>query len=72
MSQTAGKARIAYTPRTDATPEAELFVLANVYRFILDRCAQQESTERTITPNGCDATDEETNPNLSHDGKESP
>ncbi len=27
--------RITYTSRPDATPEAELNVLANVYRFIL-------------------------------------
>ena len=28
--------RIIYTPRPDATPEAELSTLANVYRFLLD------------------------------------
>ena len=27
--------RITYTPRPDITPEAELNVLASVYRFIL-------------------------------------
>jgi len=30
-----GTQRIAYTPRPDATPEAELDVLASVYRFLL-------------------------------------
>jgi hypothetical protein len=28
-------ARIIYTPRPDATPEAELNVLAEIYRFVL-------------------------------------
>jgi hypothetical protein len=28
--------RITYTSRPDGTPEAELTVLANIYRFILD------------------------------------
>ena len=30
-------ARISYTSRTDATAEAEVSALANVYRFVLDR-----------------------------------
>jgi hypothetical protein len=30
------RARITYIARPDATPEAELSTLANVYRFILD------------------------------------
>jgi hypothetical protein len=33
--------RIAYHPRDDATPEAELNVLASVYRFILDCYAKR-------------------------------
>jgi len=28
--------RITYTPRPDATPEAEISTLANVYRLVLD------------------------------------
>jgi hypothetical protein len=64
--------RITFTARADATAETELNTLANVYRFILDRCAQKESAERTLTSNGCDATDDETNPTLLHDGRESP
>jgi len=28
--------RVTYTPRPDATPEAEISTLANVYRFVLD------------------------------------
>ncbi len=31
----AGKPSIAYTPRPDATPEAELDALAAVYKFVL-------------------------------------
>jgi hypothetical protein len=34
--------RITYTSRPDATPEAELNVLANVYRFILDCHAKKK------------------------------
>jgi hypothetical protein len=41
--------RITYTPRPDATPEAELNVLANVYRFILDCHAKKIAAE----PNSC-------------------
>jgi hypothetical protein len=35
--------RITYTSRPDATPEAELNVLANVYRFILDCNANKKA-----------------------------
>jgi hypothetical protein len=35
--------RIIYTPRSDATPEAELSTLANVYKFVLDCHAKQEA-----------------------------
>jgi hypothetical protein len=34
--------RITYTSRPDATPQAELNVLANVYRFILDCHAKKK------------------------------
>ena len=34
--------RITYTSRPDATPEAELNVLADVYRFILDCHAKKK------------------------------
>jgi hypothetical protein len=34
---------IIYTPRPDATPEAELSTLINVYRFVLDCSAKQEA-----------------------------
>ena len=37
------KASVVYEPRPDATPEAELNVLANVYRFILDCHAKKEA-----------------------------
>jgi hypothetical protein len=36
--------RIAYTPRSDATPEAELNALASVYSFILDCHAKKKAT----------------------------
>jgi hypothetical protein len=41
--------RITYTSRPDATPEAELNVLANVYRFILDCHAKKMAAE----PDSC-------------------
>lgn len=34
---------VSYTPRPDATPEAEVSALSNVYRFILDCHAKQEA-----------------------------
>jgi hypothetical protein len=46
--------RIIYTPRPDATPDAELNVLANVYRFILDCHAKQVAAEPIPEPDGRD------------------
>ena len=44
------KASVVYEPRPDATPEAaELNVLANVYRFILDCHAKKIAAE----PDSC-------------------
>lgn len=40
---------ITYTPRPDVTPDAELNVLANVYRFILDCHAKKIAAE----PDSC-------------------
>jgi hypothetical protein len=37
--------RITYTSHSDATPEAELNVLANVYHFILDCHAKKIPSE---------------------------
>ena len=37
--------RITYTPRSGATPEAELNVLANVFRFILDCYGKKNAAE---------------------------
>jgi len=34
---------IAYAPRPDATPEAEIATLAAVYRFVLDSRAKKEA-----------------------------
>jgi hypothetical protein len=45
-----GKGRIVYTPRSDATPEAELNALANVYRFILDCHAKKTVAESAPEP----------------------
>ena len=43
---------ITYTSRPDATPEAELAVLANVYRFILDCHAKRMAAEPAPEPDG--------------------
>jgi len=44
-----GRPSITYAPRSEATPEAELNVLANVYRFILDCHAKNMAAE----PDSC-------------------
>jgi hypothetical protein len=38
-------AQIAHTPRSDATPEAELTALAAVYAFILECHAKKRAAE---------------------------
>jgi hypothetical protein len=45
--------RIAYVQRPDASPEAELNVLANVYRFILDCHAKKMAAERAPEHDSC-------------------
>jgi hypothetical protein len=40
--------RITYVQRPEATPEAELSVLANVYRFILDCHAKKKAAEPAL------------------------
>jgi hypothetical protein len=35
---------VSYSPRADATAEARISVLANVYRFVLDCRANKEAT----------------------------
>ena len=45
--------RIIYTPRPDATPEAELSTLANVYRFVLD--SANKNAAGVVSTNGGDA-----------------
>jgi hypothetical protein len=42
--------RVTYTPRSDATPEGELNMLANVYRFILDCHAKKMAAEPALAP----------------------
>ena len=43
--------RITYAPRIDIEPEAELSVLANVYRFILDCSAKRPSPRQSRREN---------------------
>jgi hypothetical protein len=45
-----GEVEITYTPRTDATREAELSVLAQVYRFVLER---RKADKPAPEPDGC-------------------
>ena len=48
-------ARLAYSQRPDATPEAELSALATVYRFILSKSnASQKAVEPAPEPDGHD------------------
>ncbi len=47
---------LTYTPRPDTTPEAEVNVLANVYRFILDCHAKKMAAEPAPEPDGRDGT----------------
>ena len=46
--------RITYTSRPDATPEAEVNVLANVYRFIFDCHAEKMAAEPAPESDGHD------------------
>jgi hypothetical protein len=46
------KPSISYALRPDATLEAESNVLANVYRFILDRHAKKMAAEPAPEPDG--------------------
>ena len=41
------KQRVTYTPRPDATPETEIQVLAEVYRFVLDCHKSKTAAEST-------------------------
>jgi hypothetical protein len=50
------KASVVYEPRPDATPEAEVNVLANIYRFILDCHAKKIAAEPAPEPDGRDGT----------------
>jgi hypothetical protein len=47
---------IAYTSRPDATPGAEVNVLASVYRFILDCHAKKKAVEPAPEPDSCITT----------------
>ncbi len=53
-----GSVRITYTPRPDATPEAELNVLGNVYHFILDCHARKKKTAGMTSTDSDDAKSE--------------
>ena len=53
MPRAMDRPRVTYTPRSDATPEAELNVLANVYRFILDCHAKKMAAEPAPEPDSC-------------------
>ena len=49
-----GRPSITYASRSEATPEAELNVLANVYRFILDSHEKKMAAEPAPEPGGRD------------------
>ena len=48
-----GSPYITYTPRSDATHEAEISTLANVYRFVLD--SANKNAAGVTSTNGDDA-----------------
>jgi len=50
-----GSSRITYTPRSDATPEAELSMLTEAYRFVLD--SANKNAAGVTSTNGDDATE---------------
>lgn len=51
-------ARIIYTPRPDATPEAELDALAAIYCFVLTQSgASKEVTEQALSPTAAMTTE---------------
>ena len=50
--------RIIYTSRPDATPEAELNVLANIYRFLLDCHARKKKAAGMTSTDSDDAKSE--------------
>jgi len=47
---------MTYSSRPDTTPGAEVNVLANVYRFILDSRAKKKAAEPAPEPDGHDGT----------------
>ncbi len=59
-------ARVAYSARTGATPEAELNAIASVYRFIIESHAKKKATrpsgpdDAKEIKNGCADTDKYT------------
>ena len=51
-------ARIIYTPRPDATPEAELDALAAIYCFVLTQSgASKRVTEQALSPTAATTTE---------------
>ncbi len=54
MKRAGSSATIVYVPRPGATAEEELDVLANVYRFILDRHAKKMAAGPAPNPDSGD------------------
>lgn len=53
--------RITYTPRPDATPEAEQSALAAVYRLVISH-AQEKEANRPVGPDARKEINESGNP----------
>lgn len=64
-----GEPQVTYSPRPDATPEAERSALAAVYRFLLfeSNSAKQKAVEPAPEPDGCDDGDVAQEERSSHD-----
>jgi hypothetical protein len=53
------KPSIIYVPRPDATPEAEISALGNVYRFILSCREKNEAAPRQSRPDDARKDDQD-------------
>jgi hypothetical protein len=50
MTRSSASVQLRYAELADATPDGELHVLANVYRFVIDCHAKKEAAPRLGRP----------------------
>jgi hypothetical protein len=51
--------RVTYTPRPDATPEAEICALVSVYAFILQKNQERQRATRLGSPDDAERRSDE-------------